>query len=144
MLEHDTSRRMSFCGAPKNVSVAHGRCATEFSPQKYYFCGAPCRVPQKVENSVAHFQNAPQKYCSCATENISPCADKFDNNLSVAHFLSTSQNTVRHKIICHAPLNYLLNYRLFAVLSIICCINLTIIHVYYSIYTENNRNSNIF
>jgi len=96
-----------------------------------------------------------RKFCGalpeCATEillmrhrNISPCADEFDNNLSVAHLLRAPQNMVRHKIIYHAPLNYLLNYRLFAVLSIICCINLTIIHVYYSIYTENNRNSNIF
>ena len=29
------------------VSVAHGPCATEFTPLKWQFCGAPAHAPQK-------------------------------------------------------------------------------------------------
>ena len=111
-----TSRRMPFRGAPKNVSVAHGRCATEFSPQKYYFCGARNHAPQKVDNSVAHLQK-------CATEIFSMRhRNNFDyllyltimylwRTLFVRHrrWCATKLFTVRHKIIC------CIYYRLFAV-----------------------------
>jgi len=80
-------------GAPQNprhkniISVAHPAV-----------CGAPCRAPQKVENSVAHFQNAPQKYCSCATEILVHAL----MNLTIIYLWRTY--FVRHSIWCATKL----------------------------------------
>ena len=41
-------------------SVAHGPCATEFTPLKFEFCGAPARAPQKSPNLWRTANHAPQ------------------------------------------------------------------------------------
>ena len=56
-----TTREMPFSDAPNTLFVTHGGCATEFSPQKYVFCGAPKMCATKI----VEFCGAP---LGCATK----------------------------------------------------------------------------
>ena len=94
---------------PLCLSVAHGGCATELSPQKCEFCGAPPGAPQKSQHSVAH---------------PGPCATETS---LVAH-----PQGVRHRISCATKkracaTEYLYRYSQFAAAR---CTNTAILQEY--------------
>ena len=49
-----TTRKLAISGAPKTNSVAHGRCATEFSPLNYFSMAHGLGAPQNSHIFVVH------------------------------------------------------------------------------------------